>query len=93
MSAKPKTLADFRAAHDLSVIVPTKLKQTLAEMLAEHAENWLYEVDFLKRAGVSNAYISGFRDQFAAHIVETRGHNSKRIWFASPKVAAKARGE
>jgi len=93
LSAKPKTLADFRAAHDLNVIVPTKIKHTLAEMLAEHAENWLYEVDFLKRAGVSNSHISGFRDQFAANIIETRGHNPKRIWFASPKVAAKARGE
>lgn len=93
LSTKPKTLADFRAAHDPSVIVPAKIKKAIADMLAEHAENWLYEVDFLKRSGVSNNYISGFRDQFAEHIIETRGHNPKRIWFASPKVAAKARGE
>ena len=89
----PRTLADFRAAHDPDVIVPAKLRKALAEMLAEHPENWLYEADFMKLAGVSSTYISAFRSQFAEHTVETRGHNPKRIWFASPKVAAKARGE
>lgn len=88
-----KTLADFRAAHDPNVIVPARIKKALAEMRAENRENWLYEGDFLKRASVSALHASSFRDEFAAHIVETRGHNAKRVWFADPKVAAQARGE
>ena len=94
MAKQPhRTLADFRAAHDLSVIIPAKIRQTLAEMLAEHAENWLYEIDFVKRAGVAINHLGTFRDEFADHIVETRGRTPKRIWFASAKIATKARGE
>lgn len=86
------TLADFRAAHDPDVIVPARIKKALADMKAEHPERWLYEADFLTRAGVANQHISNYREQFAAHIVETRGRNAKKCWFADPKVAAEARG-
>lgn len=93
MSSKPagKTLADFRAAHDKNVIVPAKIRKALSEMEKESAENWAYESDLIKRAGISQTDVGLFREQFAAHIVETTGKNAKRIWFASAKVAAKVR--
>lgn len=86
-----KTLADFRAAHDKNVIIPTKLRKVLSDMEAEHQENWTYEADLIKRAGISQTDMAAFRDQFADHIVETSGKTSKRVWFASAKVAAKVR--
>ncbi|MGA7540351.1 MAG: hypothetical protein WBW93_16465 [Steroidobacteraceae bacterium] len=89
--ATGKTIADFRAAHDKNVIVPAKIKKALADMEAEHAENWSYESDFMKRAGISQTDVGMFRDQFSEHIVETSGHNAKKVWFASAKVAAKVR--
>jgi hypothetical protein len=91
--AKPgPTLADFRAAHDLDVIIPSRIRKALADMRAEHRERWYYEADFLKLAGVANQHISGYRDQFAAHIVETRGRNPKKCWFGNTDAAAEARG-
>ena len=86
-----KTLADFRAAHDRNVIVPAKIKKALADMEAEHAENWAYEGDFMKRAGISQTDMGMFREQFAEHVIETTGRNAKKVWFASAKVAAKVR--
>lgn len=94
-AAKPKhkTLADFRAAHDKSVIVPAKIRKALADMAAEHPENWDYEMDFMRRAGISPTDMGMFRAQFEQHVVETTGHNPKKVWFASVKAAEKARGE
>ncbi|MBP8231776.1 MAG: hypothetical protein KAY22_05680 [Rhizorhabdus sp.] len=94
--AKARTLADFRAAHDQSVIVPNKLRTALAQLQAEGGdENWEYESDFLRRAGVSNSVIGQYRDQFATHIasvrVSTHGGGFKRIWIATTKAAAKFR--
>lgn len=93
---KVKNLADFRAAHDKNVIVPTKIKNALVEMEAEGgAENWDYEPDFIKRAGISITDVNQFRDQFSSHIAEAKSGSKsvKRAWFVSPKIAAKARGE
>ena len=92
-SGKGKTLLDFRAAHDRNVIVPAKIRKALAEMEAEHPENWSYEQDFMRRARLSQTDIGMFRPQFGAYIVETGGRNPKKVWFASAKVAEKARGE
>lgn len=98
MSSKPektpgKTLADFRAAHDRNVIVPAKIRKALAEMEAEHAENWDYELDFMRRAGLSQTDMGAFRPQFADHVVEVSGKNPKKVWFASAKIAERARGK
>ncbi len=94
MASKPKTLVDFRSAHDKNVIVPNKIRAALAAMLKEGPENYEYEVDFIRRAGISNTDMGLFRDQFEkAHIVEVGGSSKKRVWFADPKVAKKARGE
>lgn len=90
-SKAPKTLADFRAAHDMNVIVPAKIKSALAAMKAEHVESWAYEGDLMKRAEIGTTQVAMFREQFADHIVETRGKNPKRVWFADAKVAEKAR--
>jgi len=94
MSSKPapRTLSDFRAAHDPNVMIPQRIRKALADMAKEHPESWAYEQEFLSRAGVANNFISAFRDEFAEYIVETRGKNPKRVWFADPKVANKARG-
>ena len=87
-----KTLDDFRAAHDKNVIVPTKIQAALDSMLKEGAENWSYEADLIRRAQISQTDMGLFRSQFADHVVETRDHkNSKRVWFADKKVAAKVR--
>ncbi len=96
MATKPKTLADFKAAHDPNVIVPNKIRAALAAIEKEGAEHWLYEFDFLKLSGLSTTQLAMFRDQFAAHIVEAPGGNgnksTKRVYFGNAKVAAKLRG-
>ena len=94
--AKPaaKTLDDFRAAHDKNVIVPNKIRAALSALEKEGAENWEYELDFLKRSGLSVTDLATFRSQFEAHIVEaasTHGRSAKRVWFGNAKVAAKVR--
>lgn len=92
--AKPKTLSDFRSLHDSNVIVPAKIREALTAMLKEGPEQWEYEADFVKRAGVSNTQIGAFREQFIDHIIEapsTARQTARRVWFADPKVAKKLR--
>ena len=94
MVTKAKTLADFRAAHDKNIIVPEKIRKALAAMLKEGAENYEYEAEFIRRAGVSQTDMGLFRAQFEdEHVVNVGTERSpKRVWFADPKVAKKARG-
>lgn len=95
MASKPKTLADFKAAHDPNVIVPNKIRLALAAIEKEGPEHYLYELDFLKLSGLSTTQLASFRDQFAAHIVEApaaHGKSIKRVYFGNAKVAAKLRG-
>jgi len=93
--AKVKTIADFRSAHDTNVIVPNKIRAALAAMLKEGAEQWEYELEFIKRAGISNTQMGMFREQFIDHIIEAGsgvgGRAAKRVWFADAKVAKKLR--
>lgn len=91
----PKNLASFRAEFDLDVKIPLKIKVGFASLLAEGREEWEYEQDFAKRCGVGLHLLSQYRQQFESHIVMTRadGHNAKRVYFADPKVAKKARGD
>jgi len=88
---KAKTLADFRAAHDKNVIVPSRIKAALASLLKDGKDNWCYELEFLKIAGLSTTDLGMFRDQFLDHIVETGGKTPKRVWFASADIARKVR--
>lgn len=87
-----KTLADFRAAHDKSVIIPTKIKKALEKMASIGWDAWDYEADFLRNANVAAQDCTPYRDKFADHIVETSGKNQKRVWFATAKAAKAARG-
>jgi len=92
--SKPKTVEDFRSAHDNNVIVPAKIRAALAAMLKEGPEQWEYEADFQKRAGINQTQIGQFREGFVDHIVEAPGlggRTARRVWFADAKVAKKVR--
>lgn len=91
-SKKVKTLADFRAVHDPNVVVPAKIKATLAAMEKADKTAWEYEGDFLKLSGISTTQLGQFRSQFEGYIVETTGKSSKRVWFATVAAANAARG-
>lgn len=94
-TAKPRTLAEFRATHDRSVVVPNKIRNALAELIKIGPEHFEYESEFIKRAGLSQADIGAYREQFSDHIIEAKvpgkGSNARRAWFGDKKVAAKLR--
>jgi hypothetical protein len=90
MATKPKTLADFRSVHDDNIVIPARIQAQFAAMLKIGPEEHEYESAFLRAAKVSNNKIGAYRDQFEKYIVTTR--DGKRVWFADPKIAAKARG-
>lgn len=96
MSAKVKTVADFRGAHDTNVIVPNKIRAAFVAMLKEGPEQWDYEMDFIKRAGISTTQLGAFREQFLEHVIDapsgSSGRAGKRVWFADAKIAKKLRG-
>lgn len=88
-----KNLSDFRSAHDRNVVVPQKINNALVAMFKEGAENWEYEADLVRRAGISQTDLGAFRAKFEDHIVDTgSAKKPKRVWFADKKVATKARG-
>lgn len=91
--SKAKSIADFRNLHDQNVIVPNKIRAALAAMLKEGPEQWDYEGDFIKRAGISTTQLGQFREQFLDHVIEAGGARAaRRVWIADPKVAKKLRG-
>jgi hypothetical protein len=95
MTAKARTVADFRENFDKDVIIPRKIQAALDAMLKEGAENWEYDADFVKRAGVSQSDMGRYRAQFEKHVILTANVNKRgprKVWFASAKVAAKLRG-
>ena len=95
-TAKARTLAEFRSVHDRNVVIPSKINAALEALLKIGPEHYEYESEFMKLAGISQADIGLFRDQFADHIVEAKvpgkGSNARRAWFGDKKVAAKLRG-
>jgi hypothetical protein len=88
-----KTLAEFRAKFDRSVVVPAKIRAALEQLRKDGPEAWEYEADFVKRAAISQSEVAGYREQFEEHVVLVRetGRNERKVWFADPKVAAKVR--
>lgn len=101
-AVKPRTLSDFRAAHDKDVVIPNKIRAALEAMAKEHAERWCYEGEdpdvgpgILKRTGISTTDLGRYRERFEAHIVVVPGRNgksqAKRVWFATIKAAEAAR--
>lgn len=102
MSKKPAAksvmnFAAFKAMYDDDIRVPTQIKAGLASLLAEGKDSCEYEIDFLKRCGdrVGNTHLTKYREQFAPYLsqVKEKGKNTKWVWFADKKFAAKARGE
>lgn len=95
MPKKVNTLADWKASYEPDIVIPNKIKAALASLLKESEEGWESEADFIKRAKISNTQIGAYRSKFEKHIALGResGKSEKRFWFASAKVAAKARGE
>lgn len=95
MASKARTAADFKAAHDVSVIVPTKIKAALAALLKIGPEHFEYDEGFRALCGIQAKQLADFRDQFKTHWFITTGRSSnkggKRVWFGNPKVAAKLR--
>lgn len=93
MSAKPakqsgKNLADFRAAHDKSFIIPAKIEAGIAKL---GPDGWDYEVQFMRLAELSTTDLAMFRDQFEDFIVTVGGKNPKRCWCGSKELAKKLR--
>jgi hypothetical protein len=87
--AKPtgKSLADFRAAHDKSFIVPKKINEGLAAL----GDSWEYEPAFIKIAGLSVADCAAYREQFEEFIVVVGSKTKKRVWCGTKKLAAQLR--
>lgn len=84
-----KTLADFKAAHDKSFIVPQKIK---AGIDALGKDGWEYEAEFIKSSGVNQNDISKFREQFTDFVVLIRQDGrEKRVWAGSKTLADKLR--
>lgn len=87
VSTAGKTLADFRAEHDKSYIVPKRIRDALAKL----GEGWLYEVEFLRVAGLSTTDLAAYRDEFTEHTVTVGGRTTKRIWVGDKSLAKKMR--
>ena len=85
--ATGKSIADFRASHDKNYYIPLRITEALKKL----GNGWEYEGQFIKLAGVSQTDIGLFREQFSAHVIETRGHNPKRVWCGTTKLADELR--
>ena len=84
-----KTLADFKAAHDKSFIVPQRIKTALDAL---GKDGWEYEAEFIKSSGVNQNDIAKFREQFAEQVVLVRQDGrEKRVWAGSVALANKLR--
>lgn len=99
-----RTLATFKATHDLDTVIPNKIRKALDRMVKEHGpEFFMYEVKdndggptFSKYADVGGNYLSKYRPLFAGYIVVAPGATGTRraarcLWFATPKAAEAAR--
>lgn len=77
-----KSLSDFRAMHDKSFIIPTRIKEGLKQL----GDGWEYEAQFAKIAGISLSDLSIFRDEFSDFIVVVR-RDGKRAWAGTKATA------
>jgi hypothetical protein len=94
--SKARTIAEFKAAHDQTVIIPNKIRAAIEKLAEIGPEHYEYEADFLRAASVSNNVIGQYRDKFADYWVEIPnpnggGKGTKRVWFGDKKVAARVR--
>lgn len=89
MASTKKSLADFKAAHDKSFIVPAKIKAGLEKL---GADGWEYEMDFAKLCGLGNNDLARYREQFTAHVVVVKnqgGKGERRVWAGTKTLALK----
>lgn len=88
---KGRSAEDFQREHDQSYIVPERIKKGLAEL----ADSWEYEPEFLKRIGCVAAMVAPYREKFHEHVVELKAKRSstggRRAWAGTSKLAAKLR--
>lgn len=82
---KGKDLAQFRAAHDKSFIVPKKIREALAEL----GDGWEYEKEFVQRCGLAQVDFAAYRDEFTEYYVSVGGKNPKRCWAGTKTYAKK----
>lgn len=84
-----KVIADFRALHDKSFTIPTKIKAGL-EFLGK--DGWEYEAEFIKLCGVSTTDFARFREGFLEFYVVIGGSKTnRRVWAGSKLTAEKMR--
>jgi hypothetical protein len=88
-----KTLADLRAAHDMSVVIPNRIRGLLVA-LDRSGDDWAYEKDFmgLTNPGVNAQMLAKHREEFSdfwAELTITRKSSASRVWFATKKLADK----
>jgi hypothetical protein len=89
MTASKKTIADLRAIHDKSVVIPNRIKGALAALKAS-GDAWTYETDFIRMAKppLSSIDISRFRDQFSEYWADMPAVDGKKtarkVWFTTP---------
>lgn len=85
-----KSLQDFRAEHDKSYIVPKRIREAVAKL----GDGWLYEVEFLRLAGLSTTDLAAYRDEFLDYVVNVGsagGKTPRRIWAGTKALAQKMR--
>jgi hypothetical protein len=92
MATAKNTLSSLRATHDRRVVIPNKIRTALAAM-AKSGDEWKYDEEFRKLAGVSPADLKEFRDDkefkdLWAEMPATNGRRDvRRVWFATKKLA------
>ncbi len=87
-TGKGRSLDEFRELHDASYLVPKRIKSALAEL---GPDGWEYEVEFVRRAGLSQAEYGRFKGQFSDHLIKTVGHKARFVVAGSVKFADKLR--
>lgn len=81
-----RSLTEFKKAYDKDTIVPAKIKEGLADL----GQSWEYEVEFVKRCGLSFNDMGNYRDQFPDNWLIIRG-DGKKVW-ASAKMIKEMKG-
>lgn len=82
-----KNLSQFKKYYDRSTYVPKRVRATLREL----GSGWVYELEFIKSAGVNRFDLNAVREMFADHIVKPCRSSGKRIWVGTKTMANKMR--
>jgi hypothetical protein len=82
----------FRVAHVKSVIIPKKIEAAIKAMRAKAADAWMYDMEFLREAGVSANDAKPFREQFADFtVIVGPNRTAKTVWCCSKALAEEFR--